>query len=130
MSYTIDSKILDFSKNGYGITLEVSPDYDCKPNKDIEGYTPKQVEAWNDNEWQFVTLRIVASRAGIELGDAYLGGLEYGIIPITTEDDEVVDTAYIDVDDIAKNWGNYIADQVDEAIESAESKLRELNGVN
>ena len=113
------------SRDGFDLRLELLPDYDCKPVDD-EGLTPWQVAAWREDRWGYVVRHVIASKAGIDLGDAYLGGTEYGEFPCTTEDDALIETSSIYGEDLAKDTRDFCAFLIEEAIAEAELKLAEL----
>lgn len=75
----IDSRELGETQ-GFDIRAELLPDPDTRP-QDFDCYSAVDIEAWKQDQWSFVTTKITASRAGIELGNAYLGGSDYGQLP-------------------------------------------------
>ena len=117
----IDSKDIGQSEN---FTLTLVVDYDpWADTRDDDGLTPKQIEAWKNDEWCYVTATLTASRAGIELGEDSLCGLEYGTFTITDDSDNVVTTKEITIDDIYDYVGLELSG---EAVSKAQEKLTEL----
>lgn len=110
-----------FTHEGFTVRLDVDDDYEATPADD-EGMTPRQVKAWNDNEWQYVGIMAKASLEGHELGAASLWGIERGYVPLTDEDDtlKVDPVEYLDVYDEA------IRDVISEAVEDARATLLQL----
>jgi hypothetical protein len=76
---TIDSKDVG-TVDGFDITARLVPDEDTRPDE-FECYTAEQLDAWRNDDWSYVGTEITASREGIALGSAYLGGSEYGSLP-------------------------------------------------
>jgi len=117
----IDSKDIGQSEN---FTLTLVIDYDLwQETLDDEGLTPKQIEAWKNEDWCYVTAKVIASKAGIDLGSATCGALEYGYFLITDEHDTPIETKNITINDI-DNWvGSELSS---EAVSRAQEKLTEL----
>lgn len=109
----------------FELRLEILPDYDTT-TLDDEGLTPLQVAAWRENEWRYVVRHVIARKAGIDLGDAYLSATEYGEYPCTSEDDVLIDTSSIYGDEIAYDTKAFCTFVIDEAITKAQNKLAEL----
>ncbi|UBV21691.1 MULTISPECIES: hypothetical protein [Mycolicibacterium] len=65
---------------GFDIRAELLPDPDPRP-QEFDCYSAEDIDAWKQDQWFVVTTKITASRAGIELGNAYLGGSDYGQVP-------------------------------------------------
>ena len=121
----IDSKKLE-PENGYDLRLEI--DYDLFGDlSDFDGYTPKQIEAYNNDDWYFVSVEVVASKAGVDLGTASYGSIEYGLYTNTNDKDEVTGQKEITINDIQAYVANELAG---EAIARADEKLLELTAVN
>lgn len=72
---------MNYTRNGIKFTVETSPDYEARPN-DFDCYTPRQIAAYEADEWNFVVV-------SVELHDEteYLGGVESGHYLMTDEDD-------------------------------------------
>lgn len=121
----IDSTQLE-PENGYDLRLEIDHD-PFAGLQDSECYTPKQVEAWKNDEWYFVTVEVIASKAGVDLGSGSYGGIEYGYYTYTNDKDEIVSQSEITVKDVANYVGSELAG---EAISNADEKLKELTAVN
>jgi hypothetical protein len=121
----IDSKKLE-PENGYDLRLEI--DYDPFGNlSDFDGFTQKQIEAYNNDEWYFVSVEVIASKAGVDLGSASYGSIEYGLYTYTNDKDEVTGQNEITINDIEA----YVAAELaGEAISRADEKLKELTAVN
>ena len=113
--------------DGFDITFVIDVDYDTTP-EEFDCYTPKQVAAWKNNEWQYVTIGVLVARCDIELGSAFISGVEYGEFPITTVNDEVTETAWLDVVEVfenAKQDGTF-DDLVSDAIAGANLTIAQL----
>lgn len=126
-SMIIDHRKLD-SRDGFELVAEILPD-DLTPafygvNVDYMnegGYSLAQESEFNDGDWSFVTVRVRAIREGITLGDATLGGCEYGtssewtgwISPLTDDADVIpslIDEAIADAQDtLARIVGRTLA---------------------
>lgn len=111
------------AENGFELKLSIEPDLFCTPD-DYDGMTPKQIEAWNNDEWHYVCATVTASRLDIELGSCTYGGIEYGNYTYTDDDDNVTGRKWIDIDDIADYVGSELSG---EAIWQAEQKITELS---
>lgn len=111
----IDSRDL-YEREGFDIRASIMSDdlapdfYDC--------YSEAQLEAWRNGEWQFVVLKVSASRRGHELGTAYLGGMEYGTMPVPEGE------GYIDCDPLEDSI--YLNDLIHDAVTEAKTELRAL----
>ena len=117
----IDSKKIG-EEDGFTLTLIIDHD-PWSDTCDDDGLTPKQIEAWNNDEWWYVSATVTASRADIELGSYGYGGLEYGTYTNTDDSDNVVSKKDITIDDINDYVGLELAG---EAISRAQEKLTEL----
>lgn len=121
----IDSKKLE-PENGFDLRMEI--DYDPFASvSDYDCYTPKQVKAWENDEWYFVSVEVIASKAGVDLGSASYGSIEYGYYTITNDKDELSEQTEITIEDIE---GYVTSELAGEAMSRAEEKLAELVGVN
>ena len=75
----IDSK--DLGEVGeFDIRAYLVPDDELTPTTNGV-YTDDVIAAWKRGEWHYVTVVVTASRDGVELGSASLGGCEYGDFP-------------------------------------------------
>lgn len=104
-------------RSGFDMRLEIEydpyvslDDFDCYDDAET-------IAGFQSGEWCFTTLRVVASRLDIDLGDSILGGVEYGQIDNKT---------YIDGDSIMGDYSDYIDSLTEEAVESAENILKQL----
>jgi len=120
----IDRKQLP-SQNGYDLTLVAYYDQDCTPD-DFDCYTDKQKEAYKEDLWHFVTLEVCASKSGITLGQDFLGGVEFGWMPITDENDNQTGEERIDLESLVSEPYAYLDDLISQAIDEAELKLKEI----
>jgi hypothetical protein len=97
---------------------------------DVDVFTPKQIEAWKNDEWYYVGLEVTVSFNGIELGSASLWGIEYGWIPLTDEQDNLTEEPvqhYDPLDDTSP--GSFIDDVGNEACADAVRNLEQLQKV-
>lgn len=117
----IDSKKMP-SEDGFDLRLVIDHD-PWGDIADFDGYTEKQIKAWNEDEWYFVTAEVIASRAGIDLGSGSYGSIEYGYYTYTDDQDNFLSAHVITIDEIIEMVGNELAEV---AIENAKAKLEEL----
>ena len=76
------------------VTIETTYDFDASVD-DADCYTQSQVEAWRNDEWRFIGVRVVVT----ETHDSYdtnittdwLWGIETYEMPWTDEDDNNID---------------------------------------
>lgn len=104
--------------DGFDIVAYLVPDTDSAPT-DFDCYSPEQIQAWREDEWQYVGTIVTASRAGIELGSASLWGSEYGFLPTVGYVSPLVG----DGDKFVSGYGPGL---ISEAIAEAQAKLAEL----
>lgn len=91
--------------------------------EDDDGLTPKQVEAWKQDEWHYISATVSLELDGIEIGTACYPGLEYGHFTMTNEQDEVTRQEWISETDI---W-SYVGDELQgEAMSRAEENIAKL----
>lgn len=112
---------------GWKFLLAIDGDDFMEPSDD-EGITPKQAEAWQRDEWRYVTATVYAIANDIVLGSASYGGLEYGEFTDTDEKDNVLGHRHITIDDIDAFVGSELAGEAQSrALETIEQlmKLRE-----
>lgn len=107
---------------GFELTLRLFDD-PWTTTEDDEGLTAKQIEAWQNDEWFYVTAEVVASIAGVELGSASYPSIQWGSVPQTDEDDNLLSVLEITVHDIDAYVGTELAYQ---ALENAREKLAEI----
>ena len=70
---TIESKTIE--RDGFTVTIEMVEDTDSTPF-DSECYDESDIEAWRNDEWQYVGFVYTASREGVDLGEASIWGTE------------------------------------------------------
>ena len=117
----IESKTMP-SEEGFALRLVI--DHDPFGNlADFDGYTEKQIKAWNEDEWYFVTAEVIASRAGVDLGSGSYGNVEYGYYTHTDDQDNFLSAKVITIDEVIEMLG---AELSEVAISSAKEKLAEL----
>lgn len=102
-------------REGFDLLFKVHYDPYTTPSE-FDCYTPKQIEAWTNDRWQYAWLEVVASVAGVDLGQSALGGVEFGNFLITDEEDNEVRTVWVWAEDLARD---YAEDLSAEAIASA-----------
>lgn len=125
MNYPIETRKLE-SRNGFDLELSFYYDNDTTP-ADFECYTGKQIEAYENGDWHYCSLKVTASVCGVVLGEDWLGGVEIGSLPVTTENDELVKTSWVWVDEIIENYPDNLASATTWAIEQAQKRLNEIN---
>ena len=114
---------LQLPKQGkFDLLAYVVPDEDCLPS-DFDCYTPKQLEAWRNEDWYFVGVYVVASINGIDLSMSSLWGIEYGEFPLTDENDNLESVTSLDLANLASRVLPYL---ISEVIQSAENNLEAL----
>ena len=113
------------SQNGYNLTLVAYYDEDTKPDE-FDCYTEKQHQAWREDSWHFATLGVFASKSGIKLGEDFIGGVEFGWIPITDEHDNQTGEEKIDLESLVSEPYHYLDDLISNAIEQAKLTLERL----
>lgn len=59
------------------VVITLHPDSDSSPS-DYECYSPEDVAAFQLGNWQFVTLDVIVSCHGAEVGSDVIGGVEHG----------------------------------------------------
>jgi hypothetical protein len=93
---------------GLDVHLLIEPDPWTRPEDD-DGLTPKQIEAWKDDEWCYVSATVTLSLNSVEIGSATYGGLEFDTFLITNDDDEITGTTEIDENKIWEYVGDELA---------------------
>jgi hypothetical protein len=107
---------------GADVFLILAHDSFSSPGDD-DGLTPKQVQAWLNDEWWYYIATVSLELDGIEIGSASYGGLEYGHFTYTNEEDEVIKNEWISETDI---W-SYVGDELQgEAMSRAEENIAKL----
>ena len=117
----IDSKKMP-SEDGFDLRLVIDHD-PWGDIADFDGYTEKQIKAWNEDEWYFVSAEVIASRAGIDLGSGSYPSIEYGYYTYTDEHDNFLSAKVITIEEVIEMVGPELAEV---AIENAREKLQEL----
>lgn len=109
----------------FRIEIVTEPDDDLNRESAPEGdcYTPKQIKAFQDRDWQYVILHGRVMVDDVKIAENYLGGVEAGWYVVTDEDDNVTGEELIDPLAKIDEW---YADFVAELIESARQALRIL----
>jgi len=121
----LDSKDIG-EVDGFSITLSLDYDPDFRPT-DFDCYTPRQIEAWMQDSWWYVYALVTASKEGIELGHAGMGGTECGYFTITDLDDNFIDAIRIDIDSMVRDrLDGYLDDMIKEAIAEGRATLAKL----
>ena len=112
--------------DGFDLYLSIYPDEFAYPEDD-EGLTGKQLQAYKNDEWQYVVAVVEAHKFGLCLGQASYGMLEHGYLTLTDENDKMLGTKFVGIKDIDNYVGNELAG---EAISQAEEKIREIREEN
>ena len=107
---------------GFELTLRLYDD-PWTSHEDDEGLTAKQIEAYKEGEWLYVTAEVSASIADVELGTASYPSIEWGAMPITDDQDNLLSVKDITIHYIDTYVGDELAGQ---AIENAKEKLAEI----
>ncbi|APD17427.1 hypothetical protein PBI_ACHEBE_79 [Mycobacterium phage Achebe] len=106
---------------GFDISARLKPDYESSPD-DSDCYDSEAIVAYRRNEWAYVTTEVIASKAGVELGHAYLGGSEYGWFPVDGES-QFETPLDGEGDDFINGYG---PDLIAEAIADAKATIKEI----
>lgn len=127
MSGEIDSRTIQ-DANVPGLAYSVTVDYDYAYDRpEGDGFTPKQIEAFQRNDWHYVCVQVTPVIDGdpIEMARTGLGCVEYGYFTSTDEDDNITKQYWIDLDsyingttdeDGKEHWEAYpVPDLLDEA---------------
>jgi hypothetical protein len=93
--------------DGLDAYLSISEDPWTTPDDD-DGITPKQREAWDNDDWRYVTATVHLQLNGIEIGIASYGMIEFGTFLNTNENDEITGTTEIGEDQV---W-DYVGDEL------------------
>lgn len=116
--WIIDSKDLGIVE-GFDVRIEITYDEGLTPQDFDECYDEAHLEAWRADSWQFVAAKVVASKRGHDLGEAWLSGLERGYLK---------DDATEFCDPLVYGAGDFIVDLTDEAVAEAKTELAALVG--
>jgi len=115
-------KIFAGNIDGYEFWLEIEHDIFAYVQDD-DGLTPKQIQAYREDKWQYVTATVTAVKHGLTLGQATYGMIEYGELPITDEADNLIEIKEITAADIDIYVG---AELTGEAISQADELIKKL----
>jgi len=96
--------------DGLDVYLSISEDPWSRPDDD-DGMTPKQREAWDVDEWRYVTATVTLSLNDIEIGNASYGGIEFGTFLETNENDEITGYTEMGEDYVWEYVGDELAAQ-------------------
>ena len=122
----IDSKQLP-DWGPFQVKATLYPDWDSSTD-DADCYTPKQVEAWRNDEWSFVGLEVTVSFNGREIGSNSLWGIEHGHYTMTDEDDNVTGEEYLNpLSD--EQLGDWWSDVIEGAKLDAVATIEQLQAV-
>jgi hypothetical protein len=106
------------SDNDYTYTLNLLEDF-VQDSNDYDCYDAVQIKNYRKNNWAFVLMEVTASKAGFELGTAYLGGIEFGHLDAETN---------ITIETIMEQQSYYILELIMEATDSADEIVKLLKG--
>lgn len=95
-------------QDGLDINLLIKHDPWTTP-EDYDGMTPKQIVAWKDDQWHYVSATVTLSLNGVEIGGASYLGLEFGTFLNTNDNDEITGTTEIDEDQVWEYVGDELA---------------------
>lgn len=115
-------------RDGFDLRVEMRPDETTEPIR--SSYTDQDLEAWDADSWEYVALRVVASKRGVsvsrDLGEAWLWGVEHGWF--RSDVDGPIPEHYVNpVDPRSSGYaGEDIAELVEEAITQAKLELESL----
>lgn len=114
--------------DGWTVTAEISPDYDIDADKEYDCYTPTQLVAWHNNDWQFVMVCVFVQDAdGRDWGRSIVGSVEHGYLPMTNDADELISEAFSFTDALESAPGMYGPvreyDMIGEALRDATAEL-------
>jgi len=101
--------------DGLDVYLSIGEDYFTQISDD-DGLTEKQRQAWQRDEWHYVTATVHLALNGIEIGSASYPMVEFGTFLNTNENDEITGTTEIGEDQVWEYVGDELAGQ---AIEDA-----------
>lgn len=103
-----------------GATVYLSLEHDpwTSPGDD-DGLTPKQVQAWLNDNWFYVCAEVSIELEGTVLASYAYGGIEYGNFTYTDDNDEVTKEAWISIEDIWSYVGPELqGEAMDRALEN------------
>lgn len=105
--------------DGFDIRAVMLADHDSTPF-DADCYSDEDIAAWKRDEWRYVGIEVIASRAGVELGTDSIFGMGYGMIGGRDIDPFMGDDA-----DTFANW--YRGDLIAGAIADARATIAAIN---
>ena len=105
---------------GFDIDAHISPDPDLDPKTNGD-YSDEAIAAWRSGDWSYVTVTVTASKDGVNLSRASIGGCEYGWFPGVSQRVNPLDGAG---DDFCNGYGPGL---IDEAVAEAHEELSRLN---
>jgi hypothetical protein len=94
--------------DGLDVYLSISEDPWSRPDDD-DGMTPKQHQAWDNDEWRYVTATVTLWLNDTEIGNASYPSIEFGTLLLTNDDDEITGTIEIDEDQVWAYVGDGLA---------------------
>jgi hypothetical protein len=96
--------------DGLDVYLSIGEDYFTQISDD-DGLTPKQRQAWENDDWRYVTATVHLALNGIEIGSASYPMIEFGTFLNTNENDEITGTTEIGEDQVWEYVGDELAGQ-------------------
>ena len=93
--------------DGLDVYLSISEDPYTTPDDD-DGITPKQREAWDNDEWRYVTATVELHLNNVEIGSASYSRIEFGTFLNTNDNDEITGTTEMGEDHV---W-DYVGDEL------------------
>lgn len=113
---------------GFEVRAHLEPDLDASP-EDYDCFDQADIDAWKNDQWEFVGVVVTASKEGIDLGTGYIGAVVHGQIGEKSVDALEDEPGFIvnnvpDPDTFASGYGVGL---VSDAIAAAKAKLAELN---
>ena len=109
---------------GADVFLVLYPDPWASPEDD-DGLTPKQVEAWRNDEWFYVTAEVEIAYEDATVATACYGGIEYGLFTYTNDDDEIQKREEITAKDLWEYVGEELkGEAMSRALENIEKLIK------
>ena len=93
--------------DGLDVYLSISEDPFTTPDDD-DNLTPKQREAWDNDEWRYVTATVELHLNNVEIGSASYSRIEFGTFLNTNDNDEITGTTEMGEDHV---W-DYVGDEL------------------
>lgn len=109
---SIDSRYLD-DMGPFTVRAYLEYDNDTRPD-DSDCYSEADIAAWQEDEWQYVTLFVEVLHDDKVLGTACIGGMEYGL-----------NGNY----EYAWSTDYYLPDLIDEAVAEARQYVAKMKGI-